>query len=119
MTREQFKIIKEDVEEMQTTERTVQSLINEAGNNFVALSWHRHNSIEEIREVIKDMADYYLKKLEDFTGKKTDELDKIKPGICAQYNILMEKLKNPDLKYEDFEKTVNEGIKITTFLNQY
>jgi len=119
MKREQFPIKQEDTEDMQTEKRSAESLIKEAGNNFVALSWHRHNTIEEIREVIKNMADDHLKKLEDFTGKKTYELDKIKPGICARYNILIEKLKNPDLKYEDFEEITNEGIKITAFLNQY
>lgn len=105
------KILKEHNEDIK---RTVESLINESGTIFVGLFFHKDEDITEIREIIKNTPEFYLKDLETVTGKSRHELEKVQLGICDKYNTLINELKNPDLEYEDFIRIINEGKKLTS-----
>ena len=65
-----------------------------------------YKDIEEIKEIIKESG---LKTIEDYTGKSTDFLEKIKPGITTEFNALAGRLIKTDLTKDEFIQILKEA----------
>ena len=87
---------------------TPRSIINDAGVQFSGL-----NFFPDIDTIKKKIGEYPLETLEEFTGKSTEELNKMKPNICEKYNALIEELKSLDFTHERFKEIMKEAFEIT------
>ena len=65
--------------------------------------------IEAIRGEIKNINLIPLDKLTGLTKKR---IEKLSPGVFDSYNNLIERLKNENLTYKEFEEIVDEGLKL-------
>jgi hypothetical protein len=81
------------------------AIIEDAGNEIIALSFFVQYGIEEVKKVI---AENGLRTIEEYTGRETKELNAIKPRICEDYNKLISDLKSPDLTIERVKEILDE-----------
>jgi len=101
-------LTEEEIEQLHHDYRSIEGLVQDAGNQFKNFNVSRKETIEEIKKQI-EKTDF--KNLEKYTGKTIEELNKVKPRICEEYDLFIKELKDPKLtmeKYEDIMKRIHE-----------
>jgi hypothetical protein len=79
--------------------------IQDAGNQFVGFSF-----VKDFAQVKQLIGETKFKTLEEYTGRTTDELDAVRPGVCARYNKLVSDLQNPELTSEQLQAIMKEAV---------
>ena len=65
--------------------------------------------IDEIKKIISETE---LKTLQEYTGRTTEELNAVQPGICEKYNLLIKDIKDPNLNVGRFVQIMEEAWSI-------
>jgi len=92
---------------------SMKQMIGDAGTQFMRLNLgvFGKDKIEEIKNRIKNTD---FKNLEEYTGKTKEELNREKPGVCEEYEAIIEGFKEIP-KIEDNELAL---VKLKTLLDR-
>ncbi|MFA6586183.1 MAG: hypothetical protein WCS86_03430 [Candidatus Paceibacterota bacterium] len=82
--------------------------IEDSGNQFIMFKF-----FDDIVDIRKRILGANLKTLEEYTGKTREELEKVKPGVCVNYDSLIKEFKDPNLTYERFRQILDESWIVT------
>jgi len=92
-------------------------IIVDACNQFTWFELYKKRNIEEIKQVIleanlKTLEGYLTEKFGDIHQTIIEKVKQDNPGVFHKYNSLIERLKSPNLNYEEYLKILEESREI-------
>jgi len=88
-------------------ERT-EAKIQDAANQIIAFRFF--GDFEHTKKLI---AETEFKTLEEYTDRTTADLEKVKTGVCGEYNALIMEIQSPNLTREEFDRIVKKVCEVT------